>query len=168
MGCILVGIVCAVILFVLAVHFTNECSIIWPLLMLTCFIGGIGCGLFAPVSGFHEEQIASSTKLVSLVDQTTSTGGGFLYVTISAENSYTYYVEVENKYGKSNSKAYKSQTITGTNITVIEDDNYTDATLVVYEAKPKKSFWTFGWGGPTTEYVFHVPKGTIAMNVSLG
>jgi hypothetical protein len=38
---------------------------------------------------------------------------------------------------------YKSKTISGNNITIVEGDNYECATLATYKADGKKSFWTF-------------------------
>ena len=170
MGFILIGIVGAAIMFWLAVILPiGRTGVSCMVTLLIIFLlGGFILGLVVPVSGFHETELTSTTKLVSLSDQTISSGSGLIYVSISGENSYTYYVEVENQYGSDTSKAYKSKTISGSNITIIEEENYTDATLRVYETKAKRSFWTFALDSTKTEYVFFVPKGTIARNVSLG
>lgn len=44
---------------------------------------------------------------------------------------------------------------------------YTEAKLVTYVKYAKKSFWTFAVGAEQYEYVFYVPTGTIARDVSL-
>lgn len=167
MGFILIGIIGAAIIFLLLGPRDVDVNFLSSLIILV-LLGGILLGLFVPISGFHETELTSTIKLVSLSDQTISSGSGLIYVSISGENSYTFYVEVKNQYGSDTSKAYKSKTISGSNITIIEEENYTDATLRVYKTKAKRSFWTFALGSTKTEYVFFVPKGTIARSVSLG
>ena len=166
MGCILIGIVLCVLLWCWAINGNGSGSgrATFGVLLL---LAGILVGVFVPVSGFHEFEENSRIELISLSDQTISTGEGLLYVSITGENSYTYYVEVDNKFGDSGTKSYKSETISGNNITIVEGDNYKGATLVTYVAEGKKSFWTFALDD-ATEYVFYVPTGTIARNVSLG
>ena len=117
------------------------------------------------MSGYGESQIFSTTELVSLRDDTVSEG---TYISISGINSYTYYVEVDSPYTSNSSKAYKSITLSNSNVTIVEDDSYTDAKLVTYVRYGKKSFWTLAIGAKTYEYVFYVPPGTIAQDMSLG
>lgn len=113
--------------------------------------------------------MVSSIELMSLRDDTISKGtGGLFYVSISGTNSYTYYVTVDSIYASDSQKAYKSKTISGTNVTIVEDDSYTEAKLVTYVRYSKKSFWTFAVGAKQYEYVFYVPTGTIARDVSIG
>ena len=166
MGCILIGIILGVLLIVWSISADHSGGGRAALGALVISVG-IVVGIFVPVSGFHAFEETARIELVSLSDQTISTGKGIIYVAITGENSYTYYIEVDNKFGASNTKAYKSQTITGNNITIVEGDIYEGATLVIYEAKSKKSFWTFALN-TKTEYVFYVPTGTISRNVSLG
>ena len=136
---------------------------------IVCLIAGIALGITAPVSGYEEPKKDSTIELVSLRDDTTSEGKGSLfYVSISGTNSYTYYVEVDSPYASDSQKAYESNTISSSNVTIIEDDKYTDAKLVTYVMHGKKSFWTFAGGAEKYEYVFYVPTGTIVRDVSLG
>mgnify|MGYP006907993521 FL=1 len=171
---ILVGVVWSKIIFRLS-HDRNSSSlndsdflrsrigaICWVILGL---IGGITCA----VSGYGEAQIESTTELVSLRNDTVSKGtGGLFYISISGNNSYTYYVEVDSTYASNSQKAYKSNTISDSDVTIVEDDNYTDAKLVTYVRYGKKSFWTFAVGAKKYEYIFYVPTGTIVRDVSLG
>ena len=64
------------------------------LLAIVIAILGISEGIFRPLSGYEEPQIDSTTKLVSLRDETISEGSGLFYISISGNNSYTYYVEL--------------------------------------------------------------------------
>ena len=138
------------------------------LLAILCVIAGFYAGITEPVSGYGDPEVFATTELVSLRDDTTSEGtGNLFYVSISGTNSYTYYVEVESAYASNSQKAYKSKTISGSNVTIVEDDSYTDAKLVIYVKYGKKSFWTFAAGAKQYEYVFYVPTGTIARDVTL-
>lgn len=173
MGLILAGILSGVLLAGLGLKIAESHENVGVLLLaiavVVCFLGGIVVGIFIPVSGYEEPQQVSTTELVSLRDDTVSEGTGRLfYVSISGTNSYTYYVEVDSDYASNSQKAYKSKTISGSNITIVEDDNYTDAKLVTYVRHGKKSFWTFAAGIKKYENVFYVPTGTIARDVSLG
>ena len=76
-------------------------------------------------------------------------------------------IEVDSKYAEDGAKAYKSYVVSG-NVTIVEDDSYADAKLVTYTKKPKMTFWSFALWFDQVEYVFYVPKGTVARNVSLG
>jgi hypothetical protein len=98
-------------------------------------------GIFAPVGGYKES--TKTIELISLNDGVASTGnGGMFYVSISVDNHYTYYTEVDSKYAEGSAKAYKSYVVAG-NVTVVEDDSYTDAKLVIHTFKPKMTFWSF-------------------------
>ena len=77
-------------------------------------------------------------------------------------------MEVDSTYASNSQKAYKSNTISDSDVTIVEDDNYTDAKLVTYVRYGKKSFWTFAVGAKKYEYIFYVPTGTIVRDVSLG
>ena len=175
MGTIIGGIVLGLLIFGLVflymmlsenpnIH-TCGCGVLLAILIA---ILGIFEGIFRPLSGYEEPQIDSTTKLVSLRDETISEGSGLFYISISGNNSYTYYVEVDSPYASDSQKAYKSNTISSNNVTIIEDDNYTDAKLITYVKYGKKSFWTFAVDCKEYEYVFYVPTGTIVRDVSLG
>ena len=175
MGLILVGILVAVLLVVLIfayIYRSNkpDPNIATPLVILTvvCVIGGFVAGISEPVSGYGKPHVFSTTELVSLKSDTISEGtGGLIYVSISGTNSYTYYVEVDSTYASNSQKAYSCNTISDSNVSIVEDDNCTDAKLVTYVRYGKKSFWTFAVGAKKYDYVFYVPTGTIARDVSL-
>lgn len=175
MGLILAGILAGAlvigIIFLYVAYGSGDESIGGALVLLAiiCVIGGFSAGIVEPVSGYGEPQVFSTTELVSLRDEAVSEGTGRLfYVSVSGTNSYTYYVEVDSQYVSGSQKAYKSNTLSGSNITIVEDDSYTDAKLVTYVRHGKMSFWTFAAGAKKYEYVFYVPTGTIARDVSLG
>lgn len=176
MGLILAGILVAALLmgiiFVYVSRSNNPDTILCTGLTLTaiaCVMSGLITGITEPVSGFGEPKVVSTAKLVSLRDDTVSEGTGRLfYVSISGTNSYTYYVEVDSTYASNSQKAYKSNTISNSNVTIVEDDSYTNAKLVTYVRYGKKSFWTFAARAKQHEYVFYVPTGTIARDVSIG
>lgn len=176
MGTIIGGIVLGLLIFGLVFLYmmlsknpniqTCGCGV---LLAIVIVILGIFEGIFRPLSGYEEPQIDSTTKLVSLRDETISEGSrGLFYISISGNNSYIYYVEVDSPYASDSQKAYKSNTISSNNVTIIEDDNYIDAKLITYVRYGKKSFWTFAVDCKEYEYVFYVPTGTIVRDVSLG
>ena len=164
MGLILAGFLAVVLSIWLIRRISPPYSL---LLFIPALLGvlAIVFGIYLPVSGYGESQIFSTTELVSLRDDTVLGG---TYISISGINSYTYYVEVDSPYTSNSSKAYKSITLSSSNVTIVEDDSYTDAKLVTYVRYGKKSFWTLAIGAKTYEYVFYVPPGTIAQDVSLG
>lgn len=173
MGIIIAGIVLGVISLGFGVWYdvrSEGYSSRGLKLYLLCFLfvlAGFFVGTFVPVSGI--EETVSTTKLVSLRDETISEGSKrHFYISISGNNSYTYYVEVDSPHASGSQKAYKSDTISSDNVTIIEDDSYTDAKLVTYERHGKETFWTFGAFFEDPEYVFYVPTGTIVRDVSLG
>ncbi len=167
MGLIIVGIlVTGVCLFVVWFAPINDyvaailltLGIFCILIVLNAVIGGLG-----PVSVYEEPQIVSSIELVGLRDDTVSEGTTRrYYISITGTNSYTYYAEVDSPYASSSQKAYKSDTISGCNVTIVEDDSYTEAKLVTYVRYGKNTFWTFAIGAKQYEYVFYVPTGTVA------
>lgn len=160
---ILLGIILAIVVgaFAAIKGWPNESAY----LAVVFVIGGILLGLFLPATSY--EETSETIELVSLTDSVASTGNGVLfYVSVDATNHYTYYTEVETKYAEGNAKAYKSYTVSG-NVVIVEDDSYTEAKLVIYKKIAKSSFWTFG-GPDEVEYVFYVPTGTVARNVSVG
>lgn len=126
MGTIIGGIVLGLLIFGLVFLYmmlsenpniqTCGCGV---LLAIVIAILGISEGIFRPLSGYEEPQIDSTTKLVSLRDETISEGSGLFYISISGNNSYTYYVEVDSPHASGSQKAYKSDTISSDNVTII-------------------------------------------------
>ena len=175
MGCILAGIFAAALVVGLIFAYMSLSKNpegaffgLLGVLVVVCVVGGFAYGITEPVSGYGEPHVFSTTELVSLKSDTISEGTGKLfYVSISGTNSYTYYVEVDSEYASNSQKAYSCNTISDSNVSIVEDDNCTDAKLVTYVRYGKKSFWTFAVGAKQYDYVFYVPTGTIARDVSL-
>lgn len=140
------------------------------LVVITGLIIAIYAGIVTSIDWKYEEgKKVEVYELVSLRDEVASVGGGnWRYISIYAENSYTYYLEtkVPESYGEG--ITYKSYTISGGNVFIMEDDKYIDnAKLVKYVSKPKNKFWTAVFVGDKVEYVFYVPEGSIVKSVSL-
>lgn len=175
MGIILAGILAGVLVIGFMIWYGIRHDIksydvtLSVFLAIILVIFGFYIGITEPVSGYDEPQIASTTELISLRNETISEGTGRLfYVSVSGTNSYTYYVEVDSEYVSNSQKAYKSNTISDSNVTIVEGNNYTDAKLVTYVRHGTKSFWTFAVGAKKYEYVFYVPPGTIVRDISIG
>lgn len=101
---------------------------------------------------------------------TNSEGSGPLYVSISANNVYSYRYEIKSSLGTETSKEYEVKKLSEEDGKIIEseDENCKIPVLKVYSAKPKISKWTFGiLGERKYSYVFYVPEGTIQKDVKL-
>lgn len=121
--------------------------------------------LFVPVAGFNEPELVEEIELVSLNNSVVSEGrGGLFYVSVTAENVYSYRVEVPNTSEKEG-KMYELKTVKG-NVKELETDT-AKAVLRVYKAKPKRWLWTFTIGASETSYVFVVPYGSITHEIAL-
>ena len=105
--------------------------------------------------------------MIALSDGVASSGSGLFYVSISANNTFTYYTEVETEFTTENSNSYVSKTVPGYMTVIVEEKNNTEPRLLVYKQTGKKSFWYFNVPPPITEYVFYVPEGTIQRNITL-
>lgn len=55
-------------------------------------------------------KVIKESELVSLSNSTISGGAGCIYVSLSADNSYTYRFEVDSMFGTESSKEYKTAT----------------------------------------------------------
>ncbi len=161
---IIIGVFLSVIITAISWKFSNS-----MLLLLGVFgiLTSICLGLFFPFSGYNDWKLIKETKLVSLSNSTASGGTGFIYVSLSADNSYTYRFEVDSTFGTKSSKKYKTATLVNdNNITEIEDSKCQEPILMEYERTAKKSIWTFGIYFETS-YVFNVPEGTISKDIKL-
>lgn len=163
-------IILGAVLLVIMVFFSLKCkSEGFILFLLGCvfFLGSMLWGLFVPLQGMSEDvRLISTTELVTLSNSTASEGNGSLfYVTVNAENVYSYRYEVEDKYGKGE-KSYKVATISK-NVTEIESKDCKVPVLEVYKRKPKRGIGTFAMFADETEYVFVVPEGTISHEINL-
>lgn len=162
---IIIGIILSIILTAILWEVSNSMSFllgVFGILISICF------GLFFPFSGYKDWKLIKETKLVSLSNSTVSGGTGLVYVSLSADNSYTYRFEVDSTFGNKSSKKYKTATIVNdNNITEIEDSKCQEPTLMEYKRTAKKSIWTFGLLSNETSYVFNVPEGTISKDIKL-
>ena len=161
---IIIGVFLSVIITAILWKFSNS-----MLFLLGVFgiLTSICLGLFFPFSGYNDWKLIKETKLVSLSNSTVSGGTGLVYVSLSADNSYTYRFEVDSPFGTKSSKKYKTATLVNdNNITEIEDSKCQEPILMEYERTAKKSIWTFGIYFETS-YVFNVPEGTISKDIKL-
>ena len=134
--------------------------------MLVLFVS-LTLGLFVPIQGYSDKaELISETKLVTLSNQVVSEGhGGLFYVSVSANNIYTFRYEVDDKYEISG-KSYKVGLLDG-NVTEVESKNCKVPVLKEYKRKAKKGLFTFAFFQNRKEYVFYVPEGSIVKEVSL-
>ena len=78
--------------------------------------------LFYPAKGFTDWQLVKETELVTLSNSVASQGSGrMFYVSISADNVYSYRYEIESEFKTEGSKSYKVDTVSGDNIEEIEE-----------------------------------------------
>lgn len=140
------------------------------IVLLSLFILALYGAIISSIKWEYKEgEKVEEYELTSLRDDVTSVGeGNRRYISIYAENSYTYYLEadVPTSYGEGTS--YKSYTLSGENVFIMEDDKYIDnAKLVKYKCKVKNSFWASPIVRYKVEYVFYVPTGSIVKDISL-
>ena len=128
--------------------------------------GGIILGLFAPLSGYTDWEPTFRKDLVSLSNSTVGGAEGFIYVSVSSSNVYTYRCEIDSEFGTENSTEYKTATVDGSYVIEVEDDTIENPYLQVYTRNGKRSIWTFALTSET-KYVFYVPSGSIAKDVHL-
>ena len=165
---ILTGIVIFVGITLLLQYTAQDSNTLtWGVVMaLIIGITAILVGIFVPVQGYEESEFVKETQLVSLSNDTVSQGSkGIFYVSISADNVYSYRYEVDDNYGLSG-KAYKVGTVSK-NVTEVESSECKVPVLKVYNKKGKKGLFTFAAFTDETEYVFYVPEGTIVKEISL-
>lgn len=131
------------------------------------FIVGLFIGLFVPVSGNTDWYPTKRTELVSLSDSTVGGSKGFIYVSVSAANVYTFRYEIDSEFGTETSVEFKTATINGSNVVEVEDSAIKTPYLQVYERSGKKTIWTFALATTEYKYVFYVPVGSISREVKL-
>lgn len=170
MGFIILGIILAVGLFILSIRTADyDFSQLFIMFAIGVVLAGFVSGLFFVTGGYKPVQEIQTVELQALSDQTTSTGNGrMFYVSINASNAYTYYTEVESEFAGNHAKAYVSRTISGDNITVVEEENCQSPRLTEYKQDPRITFWSFALDHQKKYYVFYVPEGTIAHEIALG
>ena len=170
MGWFLVGIVVSgivfIIVFTLSFRWDISAEAMFGLIFLPFLIASL-IALLGNTNNYNEKALVSTQPLIALSDGVSSSGGGLFYVSISANNMFTYYTEVESEYTTENATSYVSRTVPGSLTVIVEEKNNTEPRLLVYEQTGKKSFWYFHVPRTITEYVFYVPEGTIQRNIAL-
>ena len=166
---IILGVVLVLLLeFLLVIHphlnisFDSSSSFFALIL-----VAAIVLGLFLPVSGYKDWELAEEIELVSLSNGLASGSKGFIYVSLTADNTYTYRYEIDSDFGTTTSKEHKTQTLVNENVEEIEDPNCTTPVIREYSQKAKRSIWTFALGQTNYKYIFYVPEGTISKDVKL-
>lgn len=159
---ILIAIIIAAIFIVFAFHSSNtEDSVGLTIMAIIVFIVGLIFGIFIPTK-YQAWEVYGTTEIVTLSNSTVAEGGGFLYVSVSGENVYTYRYEINSTDTITD---YKTDTISG-NIIEREDINCKVPELIEERRKGKVTIWSFGLIHDT-RYIFHVPYGTISHEVKL-
>ena len=170
MGWLLVGIVGAVIGFVIAMVLMikwDVSEVCIPYCIGIPILVALLISLNGNDNNYNEKTVVLEEPLIALSDGVASSGGGLFYVSVSANNMFTYYTEVESEYASENSSTYVSKTVPGSMVVIVEEKNNIEPRLVVYEQTGKKSFWYFNTPPTITEYVFYVPEGSIQRNMTL-
>lgn len=168
---IIIGIIASVIVTIILLNIIKNdalCSFV-SLCGFLEIILSVFLGLCVPFSGYNDWKLIKETELVSLSNASASGGTGFIYVSLSADNAYTYRFEVDSTFGTKSSKEYKTSTIINdyNEVIEIEDPACQKPMLMEYNRTAKKSIWTFGLLADETSYVFYVPEGTINKDIKL-
>ena len=172
MGCILLGIVAAILFIVCVAIITVKFSDTFnPAFLCTPFacllvLGGFISGHLA-ISGYNEPILTSTIKLLELPSDLLPEDANTPAYLLIENKKYTYNAKVESIQGIPSLKQPKTKRLISNNVLIYEDDTYTDEKLEIYEATPKQTFWTFATMAlARTEYVFYVPTGTVVEIVS--
>lgn len=166
---IVLGILIVLLIVFLFAYFTNMSSFLVATIAMWSIMGILYLGLFCPLSGYNDWRLVEETPLVSLSNSTATEGkGNLIYVSISAENVYSYRYKIESEIKTENAKTYKVDTKSEADgkITETEDIDCKLPSLRHYTRTYKKSIWTFGLGHDNL-YDFYVPEGTICKDVKL-
>ena len=165
---IIIGIVIIIVLIFLGTEWIDINSIVFSVIFVGVILSSLVIGLFYPAKGFTDWQLVKETELVTLSNSVASQGTGrMFYVSISADNVYSYRYEIESEFKTEGSKSYKVDTVSGDNVEEIEEANSSKAILQEYHRRGKMSIWSFAFLSDETRYVFRVPKGTISREIAL-
>ena len=95
---IIIGAVIIVVLIFVGIEFGIN-DTIFSVIFVVVVIGAGGIGLFYPAKGFTDWQLVKETELVTLSNSVASQGSGrMFYVSISADNVYSYRYEIESEF----------------------------------------------------------------------
>ena len=171
---IIIGIILAVAIVFIAIRTNSEdamhcCNMIAVIVILVAIAIGSGINTVGshPVSGYTEWELINETELITLSNGMASGGTGLIYVSLSADSTYTYRYEIDSEFGTDTSKEYQTETLRGSNVIEVEDPNCKTPFIRIYQRDGKRSIWTFGWFNTQYKYVFYVPEGTIYKEVKL-
>lgn len=127
-------------------------------------------GIFGTPAGYEETELVREVKLVSSNDASElNYQGKESYVTkeiVSIDkkygNTYNYiiYYELPSALTDNTTKVYTREEIKSSNVTIIENSGQV-AIMQEYVTRPKKTFWAFGFGQTTREYIINIPKNTV-------
>ena len=139
-----------------------------PIIATAIMVLGFAIGSFIPVNGDTEWKLIEENELITLSNGLAYRGtGNICYVSLSADNAYTYRYKIDSGFGTEKGNSYKIQTLVGEDVEEVEDQNCEKAVVRVYEKEGKMSLWTLDWEPKKTKYVFYVPEGTISKEVKL-
>ena len=164
---IILAICLAVLVVFLVARFIGEGIELVLTLATAVILLSIVVGLFVPVTGYTDWKPTKRIELVSLNNSTIGGSKGFIYVSVSSDNVYSYRYEVDSEFGTMNSKEYVLATVSGSNVVEVEDATIETPYLQIYERKGKKSAWSFAFFQEEEKYVFYVPVGSIEKNTNL-
>lgn len=124
-------------------------------------------GIFGATE-YTEWENVEEIELESLSNSTQSAETEIIYVSVNSDNVYSYRYQVDYDFPTINSKEYKMETLSGSNITEFEDKECKNPVLKVYRRKGIPTIWNMAVGNTEIEYVFYVPEGSIKKEIELG
>ena len=114
-------------------------------------VAAIVLGLFLPVSGYKDWELAEEIELVSLSNGLASGSKGFIYVSLTADNTYTYRYEIDSDFGTTTSKDV--QKVTEIFEEYMPELPYDGLIVMTYEQNPR--FFLKEFLGPKGNIVFN-------------
>ena len=75
---------------------------------------------------------------------------------------YIIYYELPSALTDNTTKVHTREEIRSNNVTIIENSGQV-AIMQEYVTRPKKTFWAFGFGQTTREYIINIPKNTVLL-----
>lgn len=104
-------IIIAIVLAIGLLTFCVDHNILEKSVTFICsaiIVLGIAFGVVIPVNGYTEWELTEETELVTLSNGLSSGGtGGIFYVSLSADNAYTYRYEIDSEFGTEIGKLIK-------------------------------------------------------------
>lgn len=166
---IILGLLIAgLILFIFSrVEAEYDTISIFVMIIFLVVFASIVVGLFCPISGYTNWEPTDRKDLVTLSNSTVGGSEGFIYISVSSSNVYTYRYEIDSEFGTDTSSEFVTDTIDGKYVVEVEDESIDTAYLQKFTRKAKISIWTFGLLSKETKYVFYVPPGSISKDVNL-